>query len=389
VSVSNATRRAREATDRARAPLGTRLTLEQLIALAPLIRDAMKDKSYQLTPIGMQAAEYLRVKRKRLTGDSYRDYESGLDKLARYFPDLRVQDFEPPTGTQRLEEFLDHQWGDSAPRTYNKGLSIVRDFFRWQIPRGKLHGDPTLLIERAKSRQVYRTTFSTDQRRAILAAAVELRDRIALRLLLDYALRKGALRAVQIKHFDHQRRRLTVFTKGQKVRELPLPHAAFWTDLERYILESEARPDHYLMVQRTGRYGKADPTKPIGPHGLHSWWYRRLAAAGIVPEGTTKGERMHKARHTAGQRVLDAGNLKAVQKLLGHTSIQTTGDIYADWDVDQLAATMAEVLDDDSPTDNEPTTESFPLSSRKALQMRGLYRQRDSNPCYRRERAAS
>jgi hypothetical protein len=89
--------------------LGTRLPPEQMIALAPLIRDAMKDKSYQLTPIGIQAAEYLRVKRKRLTGDSYRDYESGLDKLARYFPDLRVQDFEPPTGTQRLEEFLDHQ----------------------------------------------------------------------------------------------------------------------------------------------------------------------------------------------------------------------------------------------------------------------------------------
>jgi site-specific recombinase XerC len=37
---------------------------------------------------------------------------------------------------------------------------------------------------------------------------------------------------------------------------------------------------------------------------------------------------MHKARHTAGQRLLDTtGNLKAVQKLLGHESIQTTGDI--------------------------------------------------------------
>jgi site-specific recombinase XerC len=32
---------------------------------------------------------------------------------------------------------------------------------------------------------------------------------------------------------------------------------------------------------------------------------------------------MHKARHTAGQRVLDAtGNLKAVQKLLGHELIR-------------------------------------------------------------------
>jgi site-specific recombinase XerC len=70
-----------------------------------------------------------------------------------------------------------------------------------------------------------------------------------------------------------------------------------------------------------------------------------LERAGVVAEGTTSGERMHKARHTAGQRVLDtSGNLKAVQKPLGHPSIQTTGDVYADWDVDQLAATMAAVL---------------------------------------------
>jgi integrase len=69
---------------------------------------------------------------------------------------------------------------------------------------------------------------------------------------------------------------------------------------------------------------------------------------------------MHKARHTAGQRVLDAsGNLKAVQKLLGHSSIQTTGDIYADWDIDQLAATMADVLAEDD-------LQSFPpVKSRK------------------------
>ncbi len=41
-----------------------------------------------------------------------------------------------------------------------------------------------------------------------------------------------------------------------------------------------------------------------------------------VRQAATSGERMHKARHTAGQRVLDAtGNLKAAQKLLGHASI--------------------------------------------------------------------
>jgi hypothetical protein len=208
-----------------------------LAEAARLIREAVRDKSYQLTPIGADAAGYLRAKRKRLTDSSYRDYESCLDKLARHFLDLQIEDFEPPAGTERIEEFLDALWGSGAPRTYNKNLSIIKDFFRFQIMRGRLHGDPTLLIERARSRQVYRTTFSTDQRRAIITEQPDLRDRLCLRLLLDYGLRKGALQAVQFKHFDHQRKRLTIFTKGQKVRELPLPHRAFWHDLEHHILD--------------------------------------------------------------------------------------------------------------------------------------------------------
>jgi integrase/recombinase XerC len=315
---------------------------------ARIMREAVRDKSYQLYPLGQDAAEYLRQKRKRLTADSYRDYEGGLDKFARHFLDLRLEDFEPPTGTQRLEEFLDHQWGARAPRTYNKNLSILRDFFKWAVLRGRLHGDPTLPIERARARGVYRTTFTPDQSRQIVAEQDDLRDRIALRLLLNYGLRKGALRAVQFRHFDWYRKRLTIFTKGEKVRELPIPHAAFWFDLERHMQDVEARPEHYLMCRQKTipRAGvRRFPTDPMGSHGMHRWWYGCLERAGIVPTGTTSGERMHKARHTAGQRVLDAtGNLKAVQKLLGHSSIQTTGDVYADWDVDQLAATLADVL---------------------------------------------
>lgn len=111
------------------------------------------------------------------------------------------------------------------------------------------------------------------------------------------------------------------------------------------------------------------PDKPMSGHAAHDWWYRCLATAGIVAPGTTSGERMHKSRHTAGQRVLDAtGNLKAVQKLLGHASIQTTGDIYADWDIDQLAATMADVLaadDEDESAPKSSDSQSFPPPRRK------------------------
>jgi integrase len=92
--------------------------------------------------------------------------------------------------------------------------------------------------------------------------------------------------------------------------------------------------------------GTGTPDTPISNHALHDWWYACLERAGVVPEGTTKGERMHKARHSAGQALLDAtGNLKAVQKLLGHESIMTTADVYTDWDVEQLAASLARALE--------------------------------------------
>lgn len=269
--------------------------------------------------------------------------------------DLEIGDFNPPVGTERLEEFLDERWGNKAPRTYNKNHSILKDFFEWAYRKGKIHGNPVTPIPKAKARDVLRETFSESDEKAVMAAQEDVRDRLGLSLLFKLGLRKGALQSVQFKHFDHVRKRLTIFTKGGKVRELPIVEAAFWDDLGRLIIETEAQPGHYLLCRRKTiphkRQGKVEldttlyPDQPMGVHGLHDWWYRCLHRAGAVEKGVTRGERMHKARHTAGQRLLDGtrGNLKAVQRLLGHRSIQTTGDIYTDWDLDQLADVLREL----------------------------------------------
>lgn len=333
-------------------------TLDAYQQAARILREAVKDKSYRVYPMGQEAGEYLRWKRGRITPETYRDIEAFLDKLAREFPDLGMVDFEPPVGTQRLEEFLDRLWGDRAPRTYNKNLSWCKDFFKWAVLKGKLHGDPSLPLVPHKKRDVHREIFGDDHRARIMADGPDpenmRRDRIALYLLIKWALRKGALRRIQFKHCDLNRRVLTVFTKGEKVRHLKILDGAFWDDLEKLIFETGAEPSHYLLCRQKAIFRGYDRQtgeprmenyqfrdQPMGVHGLHDWWYGCLQRAGIVPAGTTHGERMHKARHTAGQRVLDAtGNLKAVQKLLGHASISTTADVYTDWDMDQLAETM-------------------------------------------------
>jgi integrase len=324
------------------------------------VREAIKDKSYRAYELGQRAGEYLRWKRGMITPLTYRDYESCLDKLARAFPDLSITDFEPPIGTTRLEEWMDQQWGACAPRTYNKNRSILRDFFTFCVLKGHLHGDPSLPLQPHKERDVYRETFSEDIIQRILTEGPAedhlLRDRLALRLLLLYGLRKGALRNIQFKHFDHVRKRLTIFSKGGKIRHVPIPEPSFWDDLGRHLIDVEAAPDDYLLNAGKSVFWKYDEQgkklfrrfeyheRQMGEHGAHDWWYSCLERASVVLPGTKSGSKMHKARHTAGQRVLDAtGNLVAAQQLLGHSDIKTTAEHYVGWDEERLRETMSDV----------------------------------------------
>jgi integrase/recombinase XerC len=306
-----------------------------------------------MTPIGNEVARYLRTKRMRLTDSSYHSYEFCLEKFVRHCEDLQPEDFEPPAGMQRLEECLETLWGTAAPRTYNKNLSIIKDFFRWQVKQGRLKGDPTVLIERARSGDVYRPTYSDEQRRAILASNRDsLRDSIALRLLLDYGLRKGALQTIQFTHFDHQRQRVTHLHKGRGGPTDPNP--------PREVLDrpQAAHPEHPGQARALPHVCPATRwPRPCGRPSRATCEQPRSTRL-VVPlprkgrrrgSGNDQWRADHKARYTAGQRVLDStGNIKAVQKLLGHASIRTTGDLYTDWDITQLEATLTEVLDDEN-----------------------------------------
>lgn len=351
--------------------------------------------------LARDANAYLAAKRRRLTPASERGYRAVLDELVAAFPGARLTDFEPPAGALLIEGFLNARWGDLAPRTFNKSHSILSDFFEWFAARSLLNRNPMGTVDRAKTRPVHRQTFTDAQCALIFDANPEPRNQIALRLLLHYAIRKGALRGIRLEHFDQEKHRLIVFTKGEKIHTLPLPDDTIWQLLDQ-IGEP---PHHYLLPKQTTRrrtpprrnelggiasgletaYGALteaaddpacarelaavlaaldtatsaldaavqaastqttyDLTQPIGEHGAHLWWYRCLQRAGIVAAGTTSGRRMHSARHTAIQRVLDkTGNLKAAQAVAGHATVGTTGDIYTDWSVKQTEDTLREVL---------------------------------------------
>lgn len=354
--------------------------------------------------LGDDVAAYLQFKRKKVSDKSYRGYAAALHAMVGYFPpEITIDVFEGPAGTRRIETFLADQWGEVTGRTYNKNLSIVRGFFGWAADRERLLRDPTRLMEKAKEKQFHRRWFNDVEHDQILAANPEPRDWLALRLLLDFGIRKGALQNIRFQDFDHAAQRLVIFTKGDTIHGFPIPEDRFWDVLASHIVDIDAQPTHYLLpryerkqIRPAGkkqiaalalgldqqiamaeevaeilgsRQARATvahlqatrelirltldaatekitwfPELQIGDHGAHSWWYRCLSRAGIVEPGTTAGTRMHTARHTAAQRMLErTGNAKNSQKLLGHTNSATT-ETYLGWDESQLEAALKKVL---------------------------------------------
>ena len=85
---------------------------------------------------------------------------------------------------------------------------------------------------------------------------------------------------------------------------------------------------------------------------------RALAALRLRTESSL-GENRSSRRWSVRRWVI--GRVAAGVRLLGHASTQTTGDTYADWDIDQLANTLRAVL--------EGASESLPRPKRKLLHM--------------------
>jgi site-specific recombinase XerD len=171
---------------------------------ARMMREALRDRSYRATPLGLEVARYYRWKKNEwgATAETLRDYEAILAKLALDHADLELSDFAPPVGTERLREFIDNRWGERTPRTRAKVISVLRDYFAWSVRERGLSGNPALLIFRPRRREVARGTFTEGDVRKLLAAQPRLRDRVALLLLFRLGLRKSELARVQFKYYD-------------------------------------------------------------------------------------------------------------------------------------------------------------------------------------------
>ena len=339
--------------------------LQRIAELSRLVRQAVKDKSYQGCPVGVVVAEYLRWKQMevRAAETTIRDYEIPLAYLCLDHPSLELTDFEPPTGRKLVREFMDRHWGTGAPayarvraragqrsnRTVAKNLSIISDFFNYCVAEDLMRGSPTIGIARPKKRDAEkRRTYDLGEPERIIAACETDRERCAVALLAEFGLRKSEVASIRLRDYDSGRHVLTVTGKGTKNRTLPVVNPSLAALLDSHWLArlTTGDSDEYLLYPQKWGHRKnedgpqvglnwEDRHAQLGPTAMHNWWKRKLAAAGVPAS-----RKMHEMRHTAATDMLRSGaNLELVRQLLGHADIKTTA-MYAHLDMDDLAEAL-------------------------------------------------
>ncbi|MGO1718732.1 MAG: site-specific tyrosine recombinase XerD [Luteimonas sp.] len=220
--------------------------------------------------------------------------------------------------------------GGYSARSNARLLSALRAFYAHLVQRGARKDDPTALIERPKQGRLLPKALTESQVEALLEAPdVEspagLRDRAMLELMYACGLRVSELVGLPANGVNLRQGVLRVTGKGGKERLVPLgEEAQHW--LERYLEDGRPALVGGKRVPVGGPGGEAPLF--IGPRlaalTRQAFWLavkRYAAAAGIDPARVSP----HGLRHSFATHLLNHGaDLRALQMLLGHSSLSTT-----------------------------------------------------------------
>nr|WP_322786016.1 site-specific tyrosine recombinase XerD [Arenimonas composti] len=254
----------------------------------------------------------------RASLDSYR---RDLDGLARW---LATRGGELAT-LQRGDLFDYLEWRGRhgyAARSNARLLSALRAFYGQRVRLGLRPDDPTALLAPPKLGRSLPKALSESEVEALLQApAIDtptgLRDRAMLELMYATGLRVSELVNLDAAAVNLRQGVLRVRGKGSRERLVPMgEEAQHW--LETYLRDARpalagGRPLPALFLTSGGE-----------PPSRQQFWtvVKKLAAvAGIDPDRVSP----HGLRHSFATHLLNHGaDLRALQMLLGHSSLSTT-----------------------------------------------------------------
>ena len=254
----------------------------------------------------------------KATLDSYR---SDLGHFARWLAD-NAREPLLDSSPQTLAAFIAYLSKQVRATSQARYLSTLRRFYRWQIGRGRLIGDPTLKLANPGRPSRLPKVMSEKQVEALLAATdldtpLGRRDRAMLETLYATGLRVSELVGLKLHEVSLADGVLRALGKGSKERLVPLGEVAIdWIGL--YL--DETRPEILKGQQSDDLF----VTARGGAMTRQAFWQlikRYARSADIPPEKLSP----HVLRHAFATHLLNHGaDLRVVQLLLGHADISTT-----------------------------------------------------------------
>ena len=222
--------------------------------------------------------------------------------------------------------------------TISRRTASIRSFTAWAYRRGYLDSDPGLLVTSARGDQkLPQVQTPSDTAELLSYAATRTREENSPAAIRDWAIletiyatgiRVSEVCSLDTTSIDQQGMTLRVIGKGNKERVVPFTRACL-SALQAWL--SHGRPS--LAIPEAGRaLFVGDKGRRIDPRVIRAMIHRMCAQAGV------RDLAPHALRHTAATHILAGGaDLRAVQEMLGHSSLQTT-QRYTHVDAQRLSA---------------------------------------------------
>jgi len=278
---------------------------------------------------------YLEGERAR-SRHTVRAYLSDVRSLLAYAASEGVTDLAGlELGT--LRRWLGVQSEAGASRsTLARRSATTRSFTAWAVREELISTDPSLRLKAPKKEKSLPGVLQAQQLARLLTSLEEaaaegaplaVRNRAMVELLYATGLRVGELAGMDVDDLNPDRRTLRVIGKGNKERTVPygVPAAIAVDDWLR-----RGRP--LLATERSGA------ALFVGSRGnrVDQRQVRAVVKDLFDALGDTSATGPHALRHSAATHLLDGGaDLRAVQEILGHSSLATT-QIYTHVSVDRL-----------------------------------------------------
>jgi integrase/recombinase XerC len=222
----------------------------------------------------------------------------------------------------------------AARASLARRAASARTFSAWGHRAGLLATDVGAQLATPKAHRELPSVLRADQAKTLMTAPgddadpVVLRDRVLLELLYATGIRVSELCGLDLADVDRGRRVVRVLGKGNKERSVP------------YGVPAEKALDAWLRRGRGALAGsKSGDALLLGARGgrLQTTIARRIVGAYAQAAGLPRTS-PHGLRHSAATHLLEGGaDLRAVQELLGHSSLSST-QIYTHVTVERLRA---------------------------------------------------